>query len=413
MKKLRIPTLFLATALQVMPMLRNVIPMQAQGIAPSVWAVILRLGASAAALGTYDSVSGATAVIFTMPSTNFTGTSGVPANFLLTITNYGNNAGAYFTNATGFLLPAGMNITTYDHYPDVHGNILGTPTTPTNNMKVKVSANYLDGVTLLTISTNINITILTASAIAPVITNQPVNQTVTVGSNATFSVTAGGTAPLAYQWRFNVSSNILGATNSSYTITNAQSIHIGNYTVVITNSAGSITSSPAATLTVNVPPGVSASPTNLTVTAGQPASFSVTAGGTAPLGYQWRKNVTNNIPGATGTNYTIANARLSDVGSFTVVITNAAGSITSSPVATLTVNSPPPPVAGPTVQLGGKFLFSFTPVVGLTNTVLTNGVASSVWNPLTNVPPPATTSSITVTDTVAGPARFYRVQIIP
>ena len=348
-----------------------------------------------------------------MPSTNFTGTSGVPANFLLTITNYGNNAGAYFTNATGFLLPAGMNITTYDHYPDVHGNILGTPTTPTNNMKVKVSANYLDGVTLLTISTNINITILTASAIAPVITNQPVNQTVTVGSNATFSVTAGGTAPLAYQWRFNVSSNILGATNSSYTITNAQSIHIGNYTVVITNSAGSITSSPAATLTVNVPPGVSASPTNLTVTAGQPASFSVTAGGTAPLGYQWRKNVTNNIPGATGTNYTIANARLSDVGSFTVVITNAAGSITSSPVATLTVNSPPPPVAGPTVQLGGKFLFSFTPVVGLTNTVLTNGVASSVWNPLTNVPPPATTSSITVTDTVAGPARFYRVQIIP
>ena len=64
----------------------------------------------------------------------------------------------------------------------------------------------------------------------PTITAQPQNQTVSVGSNATFSVTATGTAPLAYQWRRNAQ-NISGATASSYTRTNAQLADMGNYSV--------------------------------------------------------------------------------------------------------------------------------------------------------------------------------------
>lgn len=86
---------------------------------------------------------------------------------------------------------------------------------------------------------------------APSISTQPQSQTVFVGQNATFAVSASGAAPLAYQWRFS-GTNIVGATTNSYTHTNAQTNDAGSYAVVITNSAGSVTSA-VATLTVNQP----------------------------------------------------------------------------------------------------------------------------------------------------------------
>ncbi len=90
--------------------------------------------------------------------------------------------------------------------------------------------------------------------ILPTITVQPQNQVVSQGANATFSVTANGTPPLAYQWRFK-GTNIAGATANAYTRTNAQPADEGSYSVVVTNSAGSATSS-NATLTVIVMAGL-------------------------------------------------------------------------------------------------------------------------------------------------------------
>ncbi len=410
MNKLRIPTLFLATALQVMPMLRNAVPVAAQGLTPSVWAIILQWGVGAAALGAYDAVSAPTAVVFTMP-TNFTCTVGVPVNFFLTITNYKTDPGAYFTNNSA--LPAGLSITTFDNtsLPDIHGNIVGTPTQATNNMKVKVSANYNDGTTLITAATNIFITVQTATGAAPVITNQPVSLTNNAGTIANFNVTAGGTAPLAYQWRKNVTNNLSGATTNSYSITNVQPADAADYTVVITNSVGSVTSS-IAKLVVNVPPGIAVPPPATdSVTAGQPAGFAIIATGTDPLTYQWINGGTP-IAGATATSYTIANAHLTDAGNYAVIVTNVAGSITSS-VSVLTVNLPVAPVAQ-AARAGAEFYFTFTPIVGLTNSVLTNaGLAAPNWNVFTNIPPPISASSVTVTDTVVPEGRFYRVQIFP
>jgi hypothetical protein len=89
------------------------------------------------------------------------------------------------------------------------------------------------------------------TATPPEITTQPQSQTVAAGANATFSLTAAGTAPLTYQWRFS-GTNIIGAVASSYTRTNAQPNHAGSYSVIITNSAGFATSA-VATLTVNMP----------------------------------------------------------------------------------------------------------------------------------------------------------------
>lgn len=85
--------------------------------------------------------------------------------------------------------------------------------------------------------------------VAPYITAQPVNQTVTAGQTATFSVTASGTAPLSYQWQMN-SSNIAGATAASYTSPVTTTANSGEtFRVIVSNSAGSVTSN-AATLTV-------------------------------------------------------------------------------------------------------------------------------------------------------------------
>lgn len=83
----------------------------------------------------------------------------------------------------------------------------------------------------------------------PVIVTSPLSQTVVVANTATFSVTAGGTPPLAYQWRFN-GLEIGGATNSTYSIASAVTGDAGNYDVVVTNSVGSVTSA-VAVLMVN------------------------------------------------------------------------------------------------------------------------------------------------------------------
>src|SRR5580704_2760439 len=90
----------------------------------------------------------------------------------------------------------------------------------------------------------------TGGATAPSIQTQPANQTVTIGQTATFSVAATGTAPLSYQWQ-NGTAPITGATSASYTTPATTLANTGSqYSVVVSNAQGNITSNPA-TLTVN------------------------------------------------------------------------------------------------------------------------------------------------------------------
>src|SRR5258707_14991850 len=111
-----------------------------------------------------------------------------------------------------------------------------------------------------------------AASVAPSITTQPTSQTVAVGQTASFSVSATGTAPLSYQWNKNGTA-ISGATSFSYTTpATASSDNGAQFTVVVSNTAGSVTSSPA-TLTVNpapvAAPSITTQPASQTVTAGQ------------------------------------------------------------------------------------------------------------------------------------------------
>ena len=165
------------------------------------------------------------------------------------------------------------------------------------------------------------------------------NVTVTAGQTATFSVSASGTAPLSYQWRKNTT-NISGATAASYTTPATTAPDNGaKFDVVVSNGAGSATSNQAI-LTVNaapVAPTITTQPANQTVAAGQTATFSVVASGTAPLTYQWQKNGSA-ISGATATSYTTPVTTTADSGElFRVVVSNSVGSVTSNS-ATLTVS---------------------------------------------------------------------------
>ncbi len=193
---------------------------------------------------------------------------------------------------------------------------------------------------------------------SPSITTQPSSQAVNVGGSVTFNVAASGTAPLAYQWRFN-GANIGGATNTGYTITSVQATNAGNYSVAVTNAAGVAISSNAV-LTVNVfAPGISVQPVSVTNNQGASVNFSVSATGTSPLAYQWYFNAAS-IAGATGATLNITSIQPTNAGNYFAVITNMAGSVTSS-VVSLTVNGPPTITTQPNSQTntaGSTIVFS-------------------------------------------------------
>lgn len=112
----------------------------------------------------------------------------------------------------------------------------------------------LSGVTAIAAGNGFSVALVGVTA--PIINLQPQSLTVAQGSNAIFTVTAIGTAPLAYQWFFN-SANLFGATNSSLTLTNVQLANVGAYSVVVTNAAGSTNSLSAMLTVLPAPPSLS------------------------------------------------------------------------------------------------------------------------------------------------------------
>src|SRR6185503_10734224 len=89
---------------------------------------------------------------------------------------------------------------------------------------------------------------------APFIQTPPHSTNVFVGADVTFSVAAGGSQPLRYQWRFN-GRNILNETNTSLALNNVQLTAAGNYSVFVSNLVGSVLSD-IASLNVIVPPAI-------------------------------------------------------------------------------------------------------------------------------------------------------------
>jgi hypothetical protein len=170
-----------------------------------------------------------------------------------------------------------------------------------------------------------------------------------------------------------------------------------NILITITNTSG------------GSPPAITTHPQSLTVTNGDPASFSVVTTG-APT-YQWRKNGAN-IGGATGASYSIAAVTINDAGGYAVVASNVSGSVTSL-TATLTVQVPraPPELlhfvlenGAPAFDVAGPanvpVVILFSPDLAAWTSVRTNSSPSGAWHFLDTVTPPQ-------------PARFYRARLQP
>lgn len=161
----------------------------------------------------------------------------------------------------------------------------------------------------------------------PTITSQPQDRVAATNANVSFSVSVCGTPPFNYQWRLN-GTNLPNATNASLNLFNVSLNDAGQYSVVVSNPAGSVTSAPA-TLVVQLPPLILVHPQPATALRDQTAAFSVTAGGAPPFAYQW---LFNGLPLPEKTNNTllISPVRAADAGNYSVTVFNTAGSLQSS-----------------------------------------------------------------------------------
>ena len=131
----------------------------------------------------------------------------------------------------------------------------------------------------------------------------------------------------SFQWQFD-GTNISGATNATLTLTDLQTNDAGTYSVIVTDPAGSITSSNAL-LTVVIPPAITLQPQSQTVDAGGSVTFSALALGTSPISYQWKFDATN-ITGATNSSLTLLDLKTNAAGTYQVIATSPYGSAVSS-----------------------------------------------------------------------------------
>jgi uncharacterized repeat protein (TIGR01451 family) len=185
-------------------------------------------------------------------------------------------------------------------------------------------------------SSNAVLTVL----VPPSITQQPIGVTTNQGANVVFSVAAAGSPPLGYQWFFNQTNVLAGVSNATLALLNVQGSQAGLYAVVVTNMAGSVTSSNAI-LTVLVPPSITRQPVSVTTNQGANVVFTVGAAGSPPLSYQWQFNGSS-LSGATNATLPLRNVQTNQAGSYTVVVTNIAGSANSAAATLIVILQPGP-----------------------------------------------------------------------
>ncbi|HVU08966.1 MAG TPA: immunoglobulin domain-containing protein [Verrucomicrobiae bacterium] len=224
--------------------------------------------------------------------------------------------------------------------------IYATPAIATNNALISVADNGSDSTSTVLVTAGPN-QVLRGLRFGPVasdsisIFTQPSNQVVAVDNSVTFSVDAQAPLGVAitYQWQLN-GTNIVGATNATLTLTDIQFSDAGSYSVIVSNSTTSVTSS-AATLTV-VPgePQITIDAQPRTETVGDHLALSAQVFGSDPLSYQW---FSNNVPilGATNSSLVFSNLQSADAASYYLSVTNIFGSTNSSTVALNVLPAPP------------------------------------------------------------------------
>ncbi|MGA2690738.1 MAG: immunoglobulin domain-containing protein [Opitutaceae bacterium] len=260
------------------------------------------------------------------------------------------------------------------------------------------------------VSTPVSLTIQSL-IVPPSFTLDPEKSSATVGSSASFTAAASGTGPVTYQWLVN-GIPIANATTTVLTLPSVQLSDAGTYSVVASNGAGSATSLGAVLTVTAVPfaPIFQYQPSATSVTVGGTASLSVGIVGSPPITYQWSKGGVP-IPGAVSSWLNFPTVSLADAGSYSVVIADPAGTVSSSSVA-LTVE----PVGGPPVPV--SIVLQPVPVSTTVGgaaafNVAVTGDASITYQWRKNEAPiaGATSPSFTILDVQTSDAGTYDVEV--
>ena len=153
---------------------------------------------------------------------------------------------------------------------------------------------------------------LTAAIHYPVLVvspNLPADQGVLAGQSVTFSSDVTGSGPLTYQWFFNGTNAISGATGASYTIPLVLDTDAGLYSLAVSNAFSSAATRGALLTVSNIPVSITTQPANQIVMEGRPVTFTVGVAGTPLIQYQWSFG-NNPITDATNAAYTINSCSL-------------------------------------------------------------------------------------------------------
>lgn len=220
---------------------------------------------------------------------------------------------------------------------------------------------------------------ITTDDVAPTVTTNPNNQTVTAGQSVTFTAAASGTPSPTVQWQQSTDGgssfqNVGGATSTTLSFTAASGQNGTQFRAVFTNASGTATTT-AATLTVNFAPTVTTNPNSQTIAAGSNVTFTAAASGNPTPTVQWQQSTDGgssfqNVAGATSTTLSFTAQSSQNLNQYRAVFTNSVGSATTTAatlnlVPTVTSISPTsgPTAGGTTVTITGT---NFTGVTSVT-----------------------------------------------
>ena len=214
---------------------------------------------------------------------------------------------------------------------------------------------------------------------APTITKSSGNKETCINVPAIFSVTATGSQPIKFQWMKGTAAAPGTSTDSSYTIAPLSAADAGSFYCVVSNGISPDAQSQNMTLTVDSPPaisGIAANPSTMPVCQGTQVVFTVTATGTAPLTYAWKKNGAAIPNAANAATYTITAVAASDSGQYSCTVSNGCTPAATSANVQLSTKMPPT-ISAPTANATISKIVGDT--VTLTVTASGTGTLTYQW----------------------------------
>lgn len=405
MKAIRISPLLLSLLLQFAPISKYFQSASRLSSAPMAILFHWIVGVTVTA-GTYDAVSGATVPVKILSPTTAKGTNGVPFLYLITQSSTYTDIGHKFEAEP---LPPGLTVKTVEgNRLPAYGIISGTPQ-QSGIFEVTLRAKFENAEHSHEPypTTNLTLTIIGP----PHITTQPVAAAAGEGESAQLSVIAHAAPAPTYLWRRG-DTPLESQTNSVILLNPVTLADAGDYTVIIRNAFGSITSSPPARLTISSSEkGVEilSHPASATLLVGSTWTASINANGTAPITYQWFKDGAS-LSSANGGDFSLSSVTTEDAGSYYVVVGNAvSGGVASLPAVLRVI--PAPRILSMHKTPGQIHLTIHAELGAVYSLQASDSLVSPLWKDLGDPVSPTSTGHTTFTDPTPSANRFYRIQV--